>query len=129
MIKISIIFTLVFVLIQNCFALSSGDVVVENINQQILNTQDILQFQLITNGDGLVTSSTLNTTSPNNMETFSKWRFSDQTRQFVVYLRNVSQHQRSFIPCTSTIFYNTEQIPLWIKGWSDGKNAYCQLSH
>ena len=110
-----------------CLAGNPGDVTLVNNNRLALGSNDVLQFQLLTNGDGLVTTGALPASPPDNRQTLSHWDFSDQTINFTIYVRDVSKNQTDYTPCSSNMPYNHTQTPITVYGTSDGVTATCKI--
>jgi len=111
-----------------CFA-NLGDVTVKNENQSVLGSTDTVQFQLVTNGGGLVTSAVLPSLPPGNTQTLGAYSFSDQTNQFSVYIRDANATLNSYIPCAGPIPYQHNSTPIKILGWNDGKKNGCRIEN
>lgn len=109
------------------FAGNPGEVTLINNNQSALGSTDVLQFQLVTNGNGLVTSAALSASPPGNTQTLDHWDFSDQTQSFRVYVRNVSQQQAEYIPCSRDMPYSAMQTDITVYGASNGVAAECKI--
>ena len=109
-----------------CLADNPGDVTLVNNNLLALGSKDMLQFQLITNGNGLVTSAVLSA-SPPETQTLDHWVFSDQTNSFTIYIRDVSQGQTDYIPCSGNMPYSHSQTPITVYGSTNGKTAKCKI--
>jgi hypothetical protein len=110
-----------------CLAGNPGDVTLVNNNQATLGSQDELQFQLVTNGNGLVTSGALSASPPNNTQTLDHWSFSDQTQGFTIYVRDISLKQAEYIPCSQYISYSPTLAAMTVYGYSDGTITECKI--
>lgn len=110
-----------------CLAGNPGDVTLVNNNQFALGSADVLQFQLVTNGNGLVTSGALPAAPPDNTQTLDHWAFSDQTQSFTIYVRDVSQQQTEYLACSPNLPYSPTQRPVTVYGSSDSKVAECKI--
>lgn len=108
-------------------AYENGDVILTNSNLSNLNNHDAIQFELRTNGAGLVHTKVLTATPPSNQHVLTKWDFSDQTTYFDVYIRNLSKGQLDYLPCgLEHINYQRDSI-ITIDGYRDGKIIGCKM--
>lgn len=125
--KYYIVFIVAITFFTNNVFAATGNVVLQNDNQLRLANNDSVQFQLLTNANGLINSAVLPASSPDNIQVLSKWSFPDQTNSFTIYIRNVSQNG-AYVQCTGPVTYSTTHVPINVHGWSDGVKFHCELS-
>ena len=123
--KIFSFFILFIALLANCFGAEWGSVILINENESALQIEDCLQFQLLTNGNGLVNTEPVFAAFPNNQVILDTWDFSDQTQYFSIYVRNISKSQLDYRPCTHEIIPYDHKQPLKIFYiWDNGNDCH-----
>lgn len=120
-----ILTTVLIILFSSAIHADNGDIIFTNTNHSQLGINDSIQFQLITNDNGLVTSAVL---KADDSETLTHWRFSDTTESFVVYIRDASKKQMNYTRCSSMMSYQKTRLPIQVEGWSDGHREGCLVS-
>lgn len=111
----------------SAIAYENGDVVLTNTNLADLNTNDVIQFELHTNNEGLVQTKSLSANSPLNQQVLTHWSFSDQTTYFDVWIRNLSRGQLDYVSCNLERINYDHHAVMMIDGYSDGKTVGCRI--
>jgi hypothetical protein len=119
-------FAILFIFLSTQLLAANGDVIFKNTNSTHTGSNESIQFELLTNKDGIVDSGTL---APGESQIVDKWRFSDTTDSFVISIRNTSTKQMDYYPCSNSVHYQTQQPPINIEGWSEGNKTGCTVTY